>query len=1160
MLTSNYFSDISCANPTHFASDTLSTTCQVYDTTGSVFYSYALTLPSFGYGGSVNVQNFASSTSCSAATDAHWNSPDVCFYDGAAASYQWSCAGTGTSFTKTSYTTSNCEGASTANTIDGPTCGVAGAATTMSCKVINSGYLVSTAYNTANTCSGASHVTGQALGVCQLTEGAYTKLSSTGVFNGMLSVIVTSYSDPKCATQAGEPTVLSLPVGCTAASQTFGYSYSLAGSMPSAAVPDGYFVTTHYDASTTCSGLTGVASQDAVPVSATGCAAKGDVWVSQVVSGSSASAVSLTSNYFSDSGCSVGLYFFSDTFSTSCQAFDAGSVVYAYTESTLPAFNYPGAVEVQSFPDSATCTTPTEVHWNSPDFCFYEGPTSSYTWNCATATTFQKTSYTTSNCQGASTAATITGPTCGVNDAATTITCNVGNTGFYVRTSYDNSNSCSGSSHTFAQALGVCHESEGAYVILTTLGIFSGTLSVIITTYTDASCATVSAAPVQVDLGVGCTDASQTFGYSYSLVEAPPAPVANSGYFTTTTYTASTTCSGYQGIMSQDAVSVGRCEQGPSGYFSQTITGLTSEDITLTSTYYIDQCSTPNYFFTDTFSHSCQPYNGGSVLYGFSGSAPAFDYPGAVEVDTFANAQTCGSPLDIHWNSPDFCFYEGAAASYQWHCAGTGTSFTKTSYATPNCQGASTATTIAGPVCGVAGSDTTLTCNVVDSGFFVFRYYDDTATCAGPYHEYGQALGVCEVYGTTGVRTTSLGVFNGQLNVVITAYSDTTCTTVSTETPPTILDFPVGCGVSGVGYSVSLADSAPASAVGAGYFVNTDYGSASTCSGYESVLSQDAYLLGQCLPTTAGTFVTQLVSSSSASAVVLTNVYYRDRACSPAQTLYYFSDSYSSTCALLDGDYQTAAYSAVPPAFPFDGSVEVDTYPDASCTAPVELHWAAPTFCYFNVTNSYTWQCSGATFTLTSYPTTDCTGTPIVTNKAAQTCGALNSLSSMKCVVAPTMSPTRTPTAVPTPGSTTAAPTQGGVPTTPSPTSLPPTLAPNTIPTTSLPTILPTRPPTFLPSANPTARPTFTPGSPTPAPTTEAVPASDSSSNSESSSLGGGAIAGIAIAIIAVIAIGVYLYYSYFMKKDPAAGAATQGAYPDNTLKKSLLDSNSRVI
>jgi len=1045
----------------------------------------------------------------------------------------------------------------------------------MTCKVITSGFLLSTSFNNPNTCSGAAHTTGQALGVCQEADGLYTMLSSTGVFNGILSVIVSSFTDTKCTVSAGDATVLPLSVGCTDPSQTLGSAYALSSALPSNAVSDGYFLTTRYEASSTCNGLTGTASQDAVPVAPACTLTSGGVYVTQTLTAVSLSSVALTSSYFSDSRCSSALYFFTDTFSTTCQPFDSGSIQYGYTDVALPAFNYPGAVTVETFPSALSCTTPTEVHSTSPDYCFYDGASASHKWNCLTPTTFQQTTYLTSNCQGDSTATSMVGPTCGTAASAVTFMCNVGSTGFFVRTSYDDPNSCSGSFHTYAQALGVCHESDGAFVILTTLGISSSELEITVTTYTDATCVTATAdTPVQLYFPVGCTDPSQTFGQSYSLVEAPPAPVASSGYFSTTRYGASTTCEGYAGIMSQDAVSVGRCDNGPSGYFSQTITGLSSDVITLTSTYYADQCVTPLYFFTDSFSHACQTFDAGSVLYSFSASAPAFAYPGAVETDVFPDSQSCTSPLDIHWNSPDYCFYDGVSASHQMHCAGTGSSFTLSSYITPDCSGTATTTTAPGPVCGEAGADSTVTCNVVDSGFFVFRYYEDSSTCTGGFHEYGQALGICEIYGTTSIRVTSLGSFGGSLNLVITTYSDTACSVVSVVTPPSSLDFPVGCGSSGVGYSTYLTATVPASTVGAGYFVTTDYGASSTCSGYQSLSSQDAYRLNQCLPTASGTFVTQLVTGSSASGILFTSVYFRDRVCT--QTLFYFSDTYPSTCALVDGDYVVAAYSAVKPAFAYDGSVEMDTYADLTCSAPVELHWAAPSFCYYNVTSSYTWSCSGVAFTKTTFTTPDCSGTPKSAVVPASACGTSNSLASMLCTVAATAVPTLAPIAVPT-----LAPV--GVPTTTVPTVAPtplvpgPTAAPNVVP---VPSPAPTS--TSLPPVSaPTPAPTYIPGSPTPVPTPAAptrtptgvptpaitaAPSADANADTTSStddstaSLGGGAIAGIAIGIIAAVAIAVYVYYYYYMREAPETAVSGQGAYPENTLKKSLLDSNSRVI
>ena len=168
-------------------------------------------------------------------------------------------------------------------------------------------------------------------------------------------------------------------------------------------------------------------------------------------------------------------------------------------------------------------------------------------------------------------------------------------------------------------------------MILTTLGSFDDTLPITTTTFTDSTCTVMTGTPVVTNLTITCTAST---GVSYSLVESLPVSVSDGGYFVTTQYGSSSTCNGYNGLVSQVASGLGSCSASANGFLSQTLTDISCNTFVVMTAHFEDNmCTSAIYFTSETYSASCQLYDIGSVFYAFAISAPTFVYGGSVEVE-----------------------------------------------------------------------------------------------------------------------------------------------------------------------------------------------------------------------------------------------------------------------------------------------------------------------------------------------------------------------------------------------------------------------------------------------------------------------------------------------------------------------------------------------
>lgn len=259
--------------------------------------------------------------------------------------------------------------------------------------------------------------------------------------------------------------------------------------------------------------------------------------------------------------------------------------------------------------------------------------------------------------------------------------------------------------------------STGIYTNSTTGITYIG---IIFNYYSDSTCQTQDDLPYVLTFETGCTSSTGTNGYVFGLQANPPSAVYKSGYFVSTYYGSSLTCSGNTGSISQDATVLGLCEYAfGNAWFDQTITGVAGSNLAFTSTYYKQltggvscQPARAVFFFTDTFSNQCQGSAVDSSVYQYTTTVPTFAVDKSRRTDTFVDSSqvACSTPLSIHWVSPSVCNYNpDDGTSYTVSCTSQ-SAFTYTYYSDYQCTKLVSSQVQGGSVCGVASASTTTSC------------------------------------------------------------------------------------------------------------------------------------------------------------------------------------------------------------------------------------------------------------------------------------------------------------------------------------------------------------------------------------------------------------------------------------------------------------------
>jgi len=314
----------------------------------------------------------------------------------------------------------------------------------------------------------------------------------------------------------------------------------------------------------------------------------------------------------------------------------------------------------------------------------------------------------------------------------------------------------------------------------------------------------------------------------------------------------------------------------------------------------------------------------------------------------------------------------------------------------------------------------------VNTGFFVLTYYYDDTKCSGPFHSYGQGLGLCENQGTYNIMTTATLPVDNNINIIFTYYNDTVC---KSQVDQYILSFPTGCASSTAtdGYVIALSANPPTKLYSSGYWVSKYYGSSTTCSGTTGKISQDATQLGVCQYAFGNAWFDQTITGQTGSDLAFSSIYYKAKlgstSCVASGAVFFFTDVFSTTCTSSAIDSSIYSMSATIPTFNVDNSRREDDYVDHTssvCTSlPQSVHWVSPSVCNYNVDDgtSYTVTCNSNTlFQYAYYSDYQCQTYVRSVNQGGAVCGVAFSDISTYCVFnnAPTYAPTRPPTLAPT--------------------------------------------------------------------------------------------------------------------------------------------------